>query len=68
MGDAMDIGHEKLKSGKDGGVDELHWLEVTEMVGRVIESRFMRPHINNKITAERTVAINLAVEHSACLP
>lgn len=59
MGDAMGIGYEKLKSGKDGWVDGLHWLEeVTEWSGEY-ESRSMRPHINNKVTAEQTVAILL---------
>ncbi|MCJ1466027.1 hypothetical protein MMC07_004646, partial [Pseudocyphellaria aurata] len=59
MGDAMGIGYEKLKSGKDGWIDGLHWLEEVTEWSNEYESRSMRPHINNKKTAEQTVAILL---------
>lgn len=59
IGDAMGIGYEKLKSGKDGWVDGLHWLDEAVEWAEEYEKRCMRPHVNNKITAEQTVAVLL---------
>lgn len=59
IGDAMGIGYEKLKSGKDRWIDGLHWLEDVVEWAEAYEKRCMRPHINNKITAEQTVAVLL---------
>lgn len=59
IGDAMNIGYEKLKSGKDGWTDGLHWLEEIEEWAEEYEKKFMQPNINNKITAEQTVAVLL---------
>lgn len=59
IGDAMGIGYEKLKSGRDGWIDGLHWLEEVAEWADEYEKRCMRPHINNKITAEQTVAVLL---------
>lgn len=59
IGDAMNIGYEKLKSGKDGWTDGLHWLEEIGEWAEEYEKKFMQPNINNKITAEQTVAVLL---------
>lgn len=59
IGDAMGIGYEKLKSGKDGWVDGLQWLEEAVEWAEEYEKGCMRPHKNNKMTAEETVAVLL---------
>lgn len=59
IGDAMGIGYEKLKSGKDGWVDGLHWMEEIGDWAEEYEKRCMLPNINNKITADQTVALLL---------
>lgn len=59
VGDAMGIGYEKLNSGKDGWVDGLQWMDEVVEWADEYEKSCMRPHINNKITADQTVAILL---------
>ena len=59
IGDAMGIKYSKLKSGENGWIDGLQWLdEVTEWSAEY-EKTFMIPDKNNHKTAEQTVAILL---------
>ena len=59
IGDAMKIECGKLRSGEQGWVDGLHWLEELAEWSKSYEKEFMVPHIDNKKTANETVAILL---------
>ena len=62
IGDAMGIGYDDLKSGGESGggwVDGLQWLEEVMEWGTEYEKEYMVPDVNNKKTAEETVAILL---------
>lgn len=59
MGDAMNISFDRLKSGKVGFRDGLHWLDEVLQWAEEYEKKKMVPHINNKITADETVSLLL---------
>ncbi len=59
IGDAMGISYDGLKSGNVGFLDGLHWLEGIEEWAHEYEKKYMKPHINNKTTAEQTTMILL---------
>ena len=62
MGDAMGITYEKLKSGGEGGEgwrDGLEWLDEVIQWAEDYEREHMLPDMNNKKTADHTVAILL---------
>ena len=59
IGDAMGISYENLRSTNEGWVDGLQWLEEIMDWNEEYEKRYMVPHIDNKKTADETVAILL---------
>ena len=59
IGDAMGISFKKLRSGKEGWVDGLQWLDELNEWSAEYEKRVMVPDENNHKTAEQTVAILL---------
>lgn len=61
IGDAMGISFEKLPSGLKGGswVDGLQWLEEIIEWAEGYEKEHMKPHVNNNITAQQTIALLL---------
>ncbi|KAL9007192.1 MAG: hypothetical protein Q9188_000126 [Gyalolechia gomerana] len=59
IGDAMGISYEKLRTAKEGWRDGLNWLEDLAEWSQRYEKENMLPHIDNKKTADETVAILL---------
>lgn len=59
IGDAMGIDYQKLKSARDGWVDGLHWIEELAEWSEEYEKQNMVPCLDNKKTADETVAILL---------
>ena len=59
IGDAMGIPFEKLRSGREGWIDGLQWLEEMNEWSAEYEKRVMVPDKNNHKIAEQTVAILL---------
>lgn len=55
----MGISYEKLRGAKEGWRDGLNWLEDLVEWSQRYEEEHMLPHIDNKKTAEETVAILL---------
>lgn len=67
-GDAMGIGYQKLKLAKDGWIDGLQWLEDLTEWAQEYETEYMKPHMNNKVTAEQTTNLLLWYTPSAMKP
>lgn len=59
IGDAMGISYEKLRSAEEGWEDALQWLDDLAEWSEQYERENMLPHVNNRKTAEQTVAILL---------
>ncbi|KAL8722537.1 MAG: hypothetical protein Q9225_001005 [Loekoesia sp. 1 TL-2023] len=59
IGDAMGISYKKLRSAEEGWKDGLHWLGDLAEWSERYEKLNMLPHIDNKQTANETVAILL---------
>lgn len=59
IGDAMGISYQKLNSANEGWPDGLQWLEDMADWSERYEEEHMVPHIDNKTTADQTVAILL---------
>ena len=59
MGDAMGISYQKLRSAEEGWEDALQWLDDLAEWSEQYEKENMVPHVNNRKTAEQTVAILL---------
>ena len=59
VGDAMGIDYGTLKSGSEGWVDGLQWMEELADWAEEYEKAQMVPHLDNFKTAEETVAILL---------
>ena len=59
IGDAMGISYENLRSANEGWVDGLQWLEEIMEWSERYEKRCMVPHLDNRKTADQTVAILL---------
>ena len=59
IGDAMGIPFKNLRSGGEGWLDGLQWLDELNEWSAEYEKRFMVPDRNNQKTAEQTVAILL---------
>ncbi|KAL9601348.1 MAG: hypothetical protein Q9179_002891, partial [Wetmoreana sp. 5 TL-2023] len=59
IGDAMGISYQKLRLVEQGWTDGLQWLEVVAEWSERYEREHMIPHINNRKTADQTVAILL---------
>ncbi|KAL8879257.1 MAG: hypothetical protein Q9198_003099, partial [Flavoplaca austrocitrina] len=59
IGDAMGISYQKLQSAEEGWEDALQWLDDLAEWSKQYEKENMVPHVNNRKTAEQTVAILL---------
>lgn len=59
IGDAMGISYRRLESAEKGWVDGLHWVEDLQAWSEQYERKNMMPHLDNKKTADETVAILL---------
>ncbi|KAI4257139.1 MAG: hypothetical protein LQ352_001779 [Teloschistes flavicans] len=59
LGDAMGIDYRDLPSTEQGWVDGLHWLDEIATWSEQYEKDNMVPHVDNKATADQTVAILL---------
>ncbi|KAL8944082.1 MAG: hypothetical protein Q9216_000673 [Gyalolechia sp. 2 TL-2023] len=59
IGDAIEVSYEKLRSAEEGYRDGLDWLDDLAEWSQHYEKEHMLPHIDNKKTANETVAILL---------